>query len=143
MRLILLPPIVLLCTATLCSALLSGAEPSPESSEFFEKQVRPVLLEHCTECHGPDVAESKLRVDSLAGLLTGGERGPAIVPGKPRESLLVAAINHDDVLQMPPKRKLSARQIRGIAKWIEAGATWPGMTSATATAADGSRGGFG
>ncbi len=130
MRLKLLSPIALLCIVALCSALLSAAEPSLDSSDFFEKQVRPVLLEQCAECHGPDVAESKLRVDSLAGLLTGGERGPAIVPGKPRESLLVAAINHDEVLQMPPKRKLSARQIRDIAKWIETGATWPGMTAA-------------
>ena len=129
MRLKLLPPIALLCIVALCSALLSAAEPSLESSDFFEKQVRPVLLEQCAECHGPDVAESKLRVDSLAGLLAGGERGPAIVPGKPRESLLIAAINHDEVLQMPPKRKLSARQIRDIAKWIETGAVWPGMTA--------------
>lgn len=112
----------------------SAAMPSAEKITFFEKNVRPVFVEHCQDCHGPDAAESKFRIDTLSGLLTGGERGPAIIPGKPSESLLISAINHDDVLQMPPKQKLSAKQIADITKWIETGAAWPGMLPATVTA---------
>jgi mono/diheme cytochrome c family protein len=125
----------------LASVFLAGlvgpaiaAEPSAEHLAFFEKNVRPVLVTQCADCHGPDDAQSKLRVDSLAGLLAGGERGPAIVPGRPSESLLLSAVKHEDVLQMPPKQKLSAKQIADIAKWIETGAAWPGMSAEVAAA---------
>ena len=60
--------------------------------EFFETRIRPLLVAQCYECHSEDSAESGLRVDSRAALLTGGERGPAIVPGKPDESLLISAV---------------------------------------------------
>lgn len=109
-------------------SLLGAAEPSAEQVEFFEKSIRPVLVQNCIDCHGPDDVQSKLRVDSLSGLLTGGERGPAIVPGKPKESLLLSAVKHEDVLQMPPKNKLSPREVADIAKWIELGAPWPGTS---------------
>jgi len=123
------PAVAISLAAALWSSLAFATEPP---SEFFEKQVRPIFVEHCQDCHGPEVAESKLRVDSLAGLLAGGERGPAIVPGKPGDSLLLSAINHDDVLQMPPKRKLPPKQIQVITKWIEAGAVWPGAVAEAA-----------
>jgi len=127
---------LLIVVAVLLSPLVAGAaEPPGEQVEFFEKHVRPVLVQNCIDCHGPDEAESKLRLDSLAGLLAGGERGPAIVPGKPKESLLLSAIKHEDVLQMPPKNKLSAREVADISKWIETGAAWPGTSVAAAAAA--------
>src|SRR5262245_15899907 len=79
------------------------------SEELFERRIRPVLVETCLPCHGGDKTESGLRVDSRGGLLTGGERGAAIVPGKSGESLLVLAIGrkHDD-LAMPPAKRLPA-----------------------------------
>ena len=92
---------------------------------FFEASVRPVLAAHCVDCHSRENAESNLAVDSLSGLLKGGLRGPAIVPGKPEESLLIRAVRHGELLKMPPKSKLSAREVTQLAKWIQDGAFWP------------------
>jgi len=94
-------------------------------SDFFEKKVRPVLAEHCFDCHSADAQESGLRVDSLSGMLIGGERGPAIVPGKPDESLLISAVRHSDTLQMPADRKLPQSIIDDLAQWVRDGAAWP------------------
>jgi mono/diheme cytochrome c family protein len=93
--------------------------------EVFERDVRPVLVESCQKCHGPEKQESDLRVDSRAALLKGGASGAAIVPGKPTESLLVEAIHQTGDYKMPPKAKLSADKIAAIERWIELGAPWP------------------
>ena len=66
---------------------------SPQSAEFFEARVRPLLVTHCYECH-TDQKKGDLRVDSREALLEGGELGPAIVPGDPDESLLIQAVRH-------------------------------------------------
>jgi len=99
---------------------------SPDAIEFFEKKVRPILVSRCFECHG-DQANPKggLRLDSREASLDGGETGPAIVPGKPQDSLLISAINYGDVYQMPPKSKLPAAEIAVLTKWVEMGAPWP------------------
>ncbi len=61
--------------------------------EFFEKKVRPLLVANCYTCHSADTnSRGGLRVDDRNGLLTGGSRGPAVVPGKPDESLLIQAV---------------------------------------------------
>src|SRR5690348_3268638 len=78
----------------------------PDAAVHFEKKVRPVLAGKCVVCHGPDRQKGGLRVDSRAALLAGGDRGPAVVPGRPADSLLVRAIAHDGELKMPPKAKL-------------------------------------
>lgn len=107
-----------------------AADPfSVEQLEFFEKKVRPILVNRCFECHG-DQAKPKgnLRLDSLEAALEGGETGPALVPGKAKESLLVSAINYGDVYQMPPKSKLPADEIAVLTKWVESGAAWPATT---------------
>ena len=70
------------------------AESSPADVEFFETRVRPVLAVNCYSCHGPDKQFNALRLDSREAMLTGGKRGPAIVAGKPVESLLVQAVRH-------------------------------------------------
>lgn len=97
--------------------------------EFFETRVRPVLAEHCYKCHSAtsEKVKGSLRVDSLDGLLKGGESGPAVVPGKPEKSLLIKAVNHDPAaeLEMPPKEKLSAGAIADLSAWIKRGAPWP------------------
>lgn len=97
----------------------------PLSVEFFEKRVRPLLAERCFDCHGADQAESELRLDSRADMLEGGSRGAAIVPGEPDKSLLIRAVNHADTLAMPPKEKLSQRDINDLTAWVKAGAVWP------------------
>jgi hypothetical protein len=97
---------------------------------FFEKRVRPLLIQHCLECHSEDSAESDLRLDSLAAMLRGGERGPAIVVGKPDESLLISAVRHGELLKMPPKRKLATAEVAALERWIARGAAWPGVVPA-------------
>ncbi len=112
-----------------------AAEPpagDPASAEFFEKRVRPVLVARCHECHGPDSeGEGNLRVDSLAALLKGGDLGPAVKPGDAPASLLVRAIRHGDVVEMPPKTKLPAREIADLTAWVAAGALWPNAEAPT------------
>jgi len=106
------------------------------AAQFFEAKVRPVLVDHCLKCHGPDKAKSNLRLDSRAGALAGGDQGPAVVPGKPAESLLVAAVGYeDDGLRMPPSKKLPATVAADLARWIEMGAPWPGPGGAGASPA--------
>ncbi|MBL8870662.1 MAG: DUF1553 domain-containing protein [Planctomycetaceae bacterium] len=94
--------------------------------DFFESQVRPLLLNKCAECHGSETQWGELRVDSLSALLKGGEHGPAIVVGQPAKSLLITAIERSGDLKMPPEDKtpLTATEIQTLKKWIEEGAFW-------------------
>ncbi len=94
--------------------------------DFFEKKVRPLLVEKCLECHGddPDDIQGGLRLTSRAEILSGGDSGPAIVPGKPKQSLLVDCINYGKY-EMPPDEKMSAAEIAIFVKWIEMGAPDP------------------
>ena len=103
---------------------LGAADASPEDLEFFEKEVRPVLAEQCYVCHGPQLQQKGLRLDSREALLTGGSRGPAIIPGDPQASLLARVVRHEG-FEMPPAGKLSDTQIAAIEKWISIGAPWP------------------
>jgi cytochrome c553 len=109
------------------------AEPPPVSAaqaEFFEKSVRPVLVGSCITCHGPEKQKAKLRLDSRAAVLAGGESGPAVVPGKPGASLLVKAVHYDDSPHMPPRGKLSADEIAALTEWVRQGAPWPEFDTA-------------
>ena len=118
----------------LLSPLAHAQEFDAASLEFFEKQVRPILVARCYECHDSKQKEpkGKLRVDSRQSLLDGGETGPAIVPGKPKEGLFVDAINYGETYQMPPKGKLPAAEIATLTKWVEMGAPWPKETGPAA-----------
>jgi len=112
----------------LTPSILIAAEPTKAEQEaFFEKHVRPVLVEKCQSCHGKEKQWAELRIDSRKGMLKGGDTGPAIVPGKPEESLLIAAIQHsDDASEMPPEEdKLADEQIANLIHWIKTGAYWP------------------
>ena len=104
-------------------------DPNPEDIRFFEARVRPILVEHCYDCHGPESAEGKLRLDSRSGWARGGEAGPTIVPGDPSASLLLKAVGYKDSdLQMPPADaggRLSDRQIQDLTTWIRRGAADP------------------
>jgi hypothetical protein len=111
-------------------------KPDPKSIEFFEKQVRPVLVSRCVSCHGPTQQFSSLRVDSRDALLKGGNRGPAIVPGDAALSLLAKAIRHDGI-KMPVGGKLAASDIDALERWINLGAPWPNAAGAGAVATPG------
>jgi Protein of unknown function (DUF1553)/Protein of unknown function (DUF1549)/Planctomycete cytochrome C len=105
-----------------------AADPASEGFEFFEKRIRPILVGHCYECHSMESKKKKgdLWIDSRESLLTGGESGPAVVPGDPDKSLLIRAIRRTDKeLQMPPKQKLSDSQVADLVVWVKMGAPDP------------------
>lgn len=99
---------------------------SPEQLDFFEAQVRPLLARHCYECHSAKAKAPKghLRLDNRALAIKGGESGAALVPHKPEESLLIAAVRWK-ALEMPPQGKLKESEVLALVKWIEMGAPWP------------------
>jgi cytochrome c553 len=106
----------------------SATPPNAAQIAFFEKKIRPVLVGKCVECHSAEKNKLKggLALDTVAGLFKGGDSGPAVVPGKPAESLLVKAIRHADPdLKMPPKEKLSDGVIADFEKWVTMGAPAP------------------
>lgn len=99
-----------------------------ESADFFESKVRPLLLEHCSSCHGPDSQEAGLRLDEGAAAYRGGDSGPVIVPGKPDLSRLIEVVRGDDPnLVMPPDERLSRQDIDTLVLWVKHGAIWPGV----------------
>ncbi len=116
--------------------------PTASEVEYFEKNIRPLFVEHCHACHSSESERLRggLRLDVRSDWLTGGDLGPAVEPGDPEKSLLMEAIRHEDVLlKMPPKGKLSDREIDLFERWIlmgapgpleEGGSGAPGMTSA-------------
>lgn len=103
---------------------------------FFENEVRPLLIEKCGACHGGARPKGKLNLTSRAEILQGGDNGPAAVPGKPDESLLVKVVRYQGELRMPPKGKLTDRQIKVLERWVELGAPWPGGKAPFAPTAD-------
>ncbi len=127
MRTMRLRTFAVLIAATLVTSRSSGA--AEESGvEYFEKHVRPVLVEHCYKCHSAEAEKVKggLLLDSKTNLLKGGDHGPIVVPGKVDESRIIAAIRYqDEKLQMPPKAKLSDEQIQALVGWVELGAPDP------------------
>ncbi|MDX2037015.1 MAG: PSD1 and planctomycete cytochrome C domain-containing protein [Isosphaeraceae bacterium] len=112
----------------------SGATAEDPRAEHFERRIRPVLVEHCAECHssGAKSVKGGLRVDDREAIRRGGETGPAVVPGKPEESLILDALRHDG-LEMPPKGRLGAKVVADFERWIADGAYDPRESKAAAT----------
>lgn len=106
-------------------ASLSAAASAADMTHF-EQRIRPLLIANCIDCHGPDKQKGGLRLDSRAGWQTGGDSGPALVPGKLAESKLWQAVSYADRdLRMPPKRKLKDSELADLKLWIESGAPDP------------------
>ncbi len=95
------------------------------AEEFFENEVRPLLVDRCFSCHGQEKVKGGLRLSSLDALLKGGDSGPAAVAGRPDESLLVQAIRYQDEPRMPPKQKLAESEVATLVRWVEMGLPWP------------------
>ena len=114
----------------------SAAEPAPVGDDFFEKEVRPLLIERCIKCHGDAKPKGDLKLTSRETLLKGGDRGPAVAPGKPEESLIVQAIRFQEKPKMPPTGKLDDREIGVLTHWVELGAPWPKTTVLVAPTAE-------
>jgi hypothetical protein len=119
----------------LASFLTSGILASAAELDFFESKIRPVLVANCYECHSVDASnlgklKGGLLLDTRDGIRTGGNTGPAVVPGHVSESLLLKALRQED-LEMPPKGKLSDDIIADFTQWIETGAIDPREHTAT------------
>ncbi|HYH68134.1 MAG TPA: DUF1553 domain-containing protein [Urbifossiella sp.] len=99
-------------------------------TDFFEKKIRPVLVEHCYSCHSADAAaKNKLKgglsLDTRDAVRAGGDSGPALVPGDPAKSLVVESLRYTGDLRMPPKGKLPASVVADFERWVKAGAPDP------------------
>jgi hypothetical protein len=129
MRRTLLP----VCLVVLLPPALPAAPPSGD--DFFEKHVRPLLVEHCLKCHGDKKPKGGLRLTSRKALLAGGDSGPGIVSGQPDKSLLIHAVRYLDTPRMPPRQKLAARDIDLLVQWVKIGAPWPETAAKPATSA--------
>ncbi|MCX8039308.1 MAG: hypothetical protein N3B15_01855 [Planctomycetota bacterium] len=102
--------------------------PNPRAVAFFEERIRPVLVEHCYQCHGGGRRYGGLAVDRYESLLAGGwDEGPAVIPGDPVNSALLRAMRWegDSDLNMPPNYRLPETVIRDFERWVEIGAPWP------------------
>ena len=116
-----------LCLALLvASTSLAVAANPPDSTEFFENRIRPVLVEHCYKCHSDESEEigGSLWLDSASAMRDGGDSGPIIEPGDPEASLLISAIRYES-MEMPPDEPLPEHVIADFEKWIAAGAKDP------------------
>lgn len=126
-------------------SLVAGLAPAQSAAStaadetHFESKVRPLLVQHCYECHSSATSRPKgrLRVDSRAALLEGGLSGPALVPGDVEASLLVEAVRYGDALQMPPKGKLTDAEIALFEEWVRRGAVFPESASSDVAAPSG------
>jgi mono/diheme cytochrome c family protein len=104
----------------------AGDTPATPEEDFFENSVRPLLVAKCQSCHGEKKTSGGLSLLTPTTMLKGGEAGPAIKPGKPDESLIIQAVRRaDGVKPMPPKDKLSDKEIATLTKWIKDGAVGP------------------
>ena len=123
-------PLIASAFFVLGASLAGAAEPDGKALELFERNIRPVLVEHCYGCHSAEAEGRKklkggLRLDNREALSRGGDSGPALVPGKPDESLLVEALRYGGDVKMPPKGKLPDAVVRDFEAWIARGAPDP------------------
>jgi cytochrome c553 len=133
--------LLLVALIAFCSIATVRAADAPEARTFsqadlafFESRIRPLLIEKCGECHGPKEQESKLRLDTWAGIAAGGKTGPLVVPGKPENSLLIVAVRYiDNDLRMPPDGKLSKQEIADLSRWIQMGLPHPDRATSETT----------
>ena len=119
-----------------CWAPISfAAEADEEGLRYFETHVRPLLAEHCYECHSEQAKKRQggLWLDRRSAWMEGGDSGQAVVPGNPDESLIVKAVRYDDdTVQMPPQGKLPNRDLQTLIKWVKLGAPDPRESAAPA-----------
>jgi hypothetical protein len=123
------------CNLVLADAAIDEAsETAPLSAEqlaFFETKIRPVLVEKCYSCHSAqaETLQGGLLLDSRASIVTGGDSGPAAVPGNPDGSLLLQALRYE-TYEMPPSGQLPANEIADFERWIAMGMPDPRRANA-------------
>src|SRR5262245_39247236 len=108
-----------------------GSTLTADEQQFFEKQVRPLLIKHCYSCHSAEarILKGGLYLDSRGGWMKGGDSGAVIVPGEPDKSLLIEAIRYESI-EMPPKGKLAASEVTILEQWVRMGAPDPRIEGA-------------
>ncbi|MEZ6127405.1 MAG: DUF1553 domain-containing protein [Planctomycetaceae bacterium] len=120
--------IIAACTmATIATAADERSAPDDAAKrEFFETRIRPVLIQHCYQCHSADAKTIRggLLLDSRDGVIQGGESGAAVIPGNPDDSLLLSSLKHES-FEMPPDRRLPDSVVADFEKWILDGAVDP------------------
>ena len=119
--------LTVLLSAFSATATAQPKTPFREQLDFFEKKIRPVLVESCYRCHSSEAKRVRagLLLDTRDGLLKGGDSGPAIVPGNPKASLLIKSLHYQGDFQMPPSKKLPDQVIAHFETWIKNGAADP------------------
>jgi len=124
--------ILSLAIASLLPSVADAVDPAKDVN-FFEKKIRPVLVDQCYKCHSAEAKKFKggLAVDTREGLLLGGDTGPAVVPGDAKKSLLIKALKHDGLKMPNETTKLSDAVIADFEAWVTAGATDPRDGKAT------------
>ena len=110
-------PIILLLAA-------AAALAQQKEIRYFDDRVAPILEKRCLPCHNEELKNANISFLDRDSLLSGGTLGPALVPGRPDKSLLIAALRHEGELQMPPGPKLSSKEIAVLTEWIKRGAVW-------------------
>ena len=112
--------------STSATLLAAGADMTPDQRAFFEQKIRPVLVKQCYECHSQTSKKlgGKLLLDAPSEMIAGGESGPAVIPGKPDESLIVQAVRYDGI-EMPPKKRLPDHVVSDFVEWVKMGAPDP------------------
>ena len=106
------------------------SETNEAQLEFFEKKIRPLLIDNCYTCHSASTnAKGGLRVDDRNGLIQGGNSGPAVVPGQPEKSLLLQRVLHKDAKKKMPLegKPLTHEQVADLTLWIKDGMAWPAL----------------
>jgi hypothetical protein len=106
------------------SSAAPHAQGAMSNEDFFENNVRPILVNNCYTCHSDSVSGG-LRLDSRENLLKGGDLGPVLVPGDPDKSLIITAVHQNTSLKMPKGGKLTAQEVADLTQWVKTGAVWP------------------
>ncbi|MGZ0169709.1 MAG: DUF1553 domain-containing protein [Planctomycetales bacterium] len=136
---VLIQMVVLAAAFSALAAEPEAAKFDPGAVVFFEKKIRPVLIDKCYECHSAQAkVDGKLKggllLDSRQGAQVGGDSGPSVVPKKLDESLIIEAIRYgEDSYQMPPAGKLPDKVIADFEKWVSMGAPDPRDAPSAAT----------
>lgn len=126
-----------LCCLFVLQAAFAGSSLAEDDIDFFERKIRPILVDRCYGCHSIESGKSKggLRVDTREAIRKGGESGPAVVEGDGVKSLILAAIKFESY-EMPPDGRLSDAVIADFEHWIHRGATDPRLESELGTRED-------
>src|SRR4051794_34362562 len=120
---------VLTATSLLAGAPAETKAPAPKvpaaQIALYDKEVKPLLAQHCLHCHGADKLPGGLNLASRDSILQGGDGGPAVDLKTPAASRLLQALHHDGQLKMPPKTRLSDKEIAVFSRWVAAGLPFP------------------